>query len=136
MAKKRYRDFLRISMTAKTALWIEKNLIDKTLKDHYDKCADPTLGCHHQTSHSLAVARLLESGLKIGKKRATLDLPCPYSTETPRVQCAHYASAARRIISFSTKEKKQLRAACVRICAEITIYANRNAMQVIAEAAL
>jgi hypothetical protein len=143
MAKKRYRDFLRIAMTAKTARWLEERLVDKTFEAH-SLCIplrqddiDVANQCGHYRSRTIFVARAMESGLKIGKKRATLDVKCPYSTSDAGEHIKLLLFFANRIRSFSsaTGVKRQVSDACFRIADAITTYANRNAMQVIAEAA-
>ena len=137
MAKKRFRDFLRLNMPAKTATFLVVSLVDKTFNDHFKKC-DPARakrGCGHTDSGSLQVARLVEVGMKIGTKRATLDLPCPYSLSDPQEQIEVLKDLAKRIDAFSENEKFQRRSACLRMRDEVLAYANRNAMQVIAEAA-
>jgi len=141
MAKRRYRDYLRVNMTAKTGTFIRESLVDKTFNDHFtkNKCVlDPgcLTMCSHEESGTLLVARTVEAGIKVGKKRATLDLACPYSLPEPHKQVWLLKHIAQRIEAFSKDEKRQLRSACVRIVEEIRKYADRNAMQVIAEAAL
>lgn len=140
MAKKRFRDFLRLNMPAKTATFLVVSLVDKTFNDHFKKCMGLPLTngiamCSHEGSRSLHVARLVEVGMKIGTKRATLDLPCPYSLADPQEQIVILKILAKRIDEFSTSEKKQRRSACLRMRDEVLAYAERNAMQVIAEAA-
>lgn len=140
MARKRVRDFRRISMTAKTARFIRSNLIYKTVDHHVAHCEETPEWldgeeCKHERSKSLPVAHLLAHGLKIGKKRATLDIQCPYSTDDPEKQVKLLKHAANRLIFFVDNEKRQLQDAMRRISDEILDYANRNAMQVIAEAA-
>jgi hypothetical protein len=133
---KRYRDFLRVNMTAKTATFIREKVVDSTFDDHYAKCADDP-DCHHIESGNLDVAREVEAGIKIGKKRATLDLACPYSQSDPPKQAKLLENVANRIFSFADGAKKrQLIAACTRVAREIEIYAHRNAMEVLAEASL
>ena len=141
MTKRRYRDYLRVNMTAKTGAFIRKSLVDKTFEDHFTKkkCAlDPTglTLCSHESSGTLLVARTIEAGIKVGKKRATLDLSCPFSLAEPHKQVRLLKHIAERLESFSKDEKRQLHSACARIVEEIRKYADRNAMQVIAEAAL
>jgi len=137
MAKRRYRDFLRIAMTAKTGTFIRESLVDKTFNDHFTKKqCDPNVPCVHVETGTLAVARTVESGIKVGTKRATLDLRCPYSMKNPLKQVLLLKNLASRIEAFSADQKNQLQTACARIVEEIRKYADRNAMQVIAEAAL
>jgi hypothetical protein len=139
MARKRVRDFKRIAMTAKTAKFIE-DIADKTFTAHARQCdeVDPADmdGCPHEQSGSLPAAQLLARGLKIGKKRATLDVKCPYSLDDPQERIRILKILAKRMRAFLTGEKRQLRDAVNRIADEIEAYADRNAMQVIAEAAL
>lgn len=127
-------------MTAKTAQFIVECVVDKTFKDHYGKCK-PYLAegivCTHIGSGNLDVARAVEAGIKVGKKRATLDLACPYSTSDPQEQIHLLELIAVRLAGFSkAKASMQVDAACSRIVGEILNYAHRNAMEVIAEAAL
>jgi hypothetical protein len=132
-------------MTAKTAAFIVECVVDKTFNDHYSKC-NPTLTvggrndyvCTHVTSGNLDVARAVESGMKIGKKRATLDLACPFSTNESHKQIKLLKNTAWRVSEFAKMGgvSDQVRNACERIVSEITDYAHRNAMEVIAEAAL
>jgi len=68
-----YRTFKRISMSAKTAKVLRNRLVDLTFEDHYMKC-DGSTTCYHAESGSLAVSRFLESALRVGKRRAHLDL--------------------------------------------------------------
>jgi hypothetical protein len=132
---KRYRNFLRVSMTAKTATFLREKVVDKTFNDHYDRCADDP-DCHHHESGNLAVARTIEAGIKIGKKRATLDLACPFSQSVPLKHSLLLEDIASRIAEFAVfAKKKQLRTACDRVVDEIRRYARRNAMEFIAEAA-
>ena len=137
MAKRRYRDYLRVNMTAKTGTFIRESLVDKTFEDHFTKkkCA-PDEVCGHVESGTLSVARTIEAGIKVGKKRATLDLACPYSLPEPHKQVRLLKHIAQRLEDFSKTEKRQLHTACARIVEEVRKYADRNAMQVIAEAAL
>lgn len=161
---KRVREFKRISLTAKTAEAIRKMIVDVTFDDHYrrvcilcdisftpkkgycHKCGgagdrtrhpecEQGTSCIHVKSGSLQVARLIEAGIKVGKKRATLDIPCPYSSGDPNEAIITLLNASGRIILFAASEKKQLRLACERVAGEIKVYANRNAMEVLADAA-
>ena len=133
---KRYRDFLRVNMTAKTAKFISAKLVDLTFKDHYEKCADDPQ-CTHILSSNLEIARTIEAGLVIGSKRAHLDLACPYSTTDSQWHTQLLVNISYRLNYFLVSTlKKQLRVAGERVAKEIRAYADRNAMQVIAEAAL
>lgn len=134
---KRIRDYRRFSLTAKTAKFLEASLVDKTFEAHQRMCdPDATEDCIHRISRSMDVAELFARGLKIGKKRATLDLQCPYSLDDPRDRIQVYEVMAGRMRDFANGEKRQLVDAVNRISGEILKYARRNAMQVIAEAAL
>lgn len=132
---KRYRTFKRINITAKTATLIREKLVDKTFNDHYKKCVNESFDpdCSHVESGSLFVARLVEAGIKIGKKRATLDLMCPYSTNDPEGHVQTLLCFSWRLREFSKKMKQQTRAACFRVAEVVENYAKRNAMQVLAE---
>lgn len=124
-------------MSAKTAKWLRESLVDRTLQDH-EKC-DPEAEepCIHVRSWNLPVALHFEAGIKINKKRATLDIQCPYSTENAQGQILLFKYMADRIKAFAHAQgvHKQQREAAMRVRDEILAYANRNAMQVIAEAA-
>lgn len=61
-------------MTARTAEVLKNRLVDLTFDHHYMQC-DSEADCIHILSGSLAVARMLESAIHIGKKRARVDLP-------------------------------------------------------------
>jgi len=102
---------------------------------HLD-CADPTIMCRHEESGRLAVARTVESGLKINKRRATLDLVCPYSTDDPERQKILLKEIANCLSQFSVGMKKQITDAWQRMAKEIETYAERTEMEVIAEFAL
>jgi hypothetical protein len=137
---KRFREYKRIKLTAKTAELIRERLVDKTFDDHFvkKKCAiDPTglTQCSHQSSGTLDVARLVEAGIKIGKKRATLDLACPYSTNNATKHAYLLKQLATRLRMFASAEKMkdQTRTAFNRAANEIQAYAERNAMEVLAE---
>jgi hypothetical protein len=118
-------------------------VVDKTLKDHYKKCVPhlhfpEDIVCSHVGSGNLDVARAVESGIKVGKKRATLDLQCPYSLPDPTRQIILLKMIAMRISNFSKIGglSMQVRKACERVVSEIYDYAHRNAMEVLAESAL
>lgn len=144
MARKRVRDFRRFSLTAKTAKFLEASLVDKTHEAHQRMCVHKKKvkwpveaeDCIHRISRSMDVAELFARGLKIGEKRATLDLQCPYSLDDPQDRIQVYEVMAGRMRDFAKGEKRQLADAIHRISKEIEAYAHRNAMQVIAEAAL
>lgn len=144
MARKRVRDFRRFSLTAKTAKFLEESLADKTFSAHQRMCVRgrevkwpvEAETCVHEVSRSLDVAQLFARGLKVGEKRATLDLQCPYSLDDPQDRIQVYEIMAGRMRDFAKGEKRQLAEAIHRIAKEIEAYAHRNAMQVIAEAAL
>ena len=77
MAQK-YRTFKRLSMTPVTARRVVELLVDRTLNDHAEKCLKTSLSgqiCIHAESGTLAVARLVEANIVIGKRRARLDIP-------------------------------------------------------------
>jgi hypothetical protein len=136
---KRFRQFKRVNLTAKTAELIREGLVDKTFKDHFvkKKCALDMAGmavCRHERSGSLMVARLVESGIHVGKKRGYLDIQCPYATNDPDDYIAILDVMVQRIRSFAEVAKKQTRVAMERAANEIDHYAHRNAMEVLAEA--
>jgi hypothetical protein len=139
---KRVRDYRRIAMTAKTAQKIEEWLVDKTFFDHKRRCLGKPAWpisvseCPHRETLSLDVAEAIARGLVINSKRATLDIKCPYSTADADESIRVLMTMAGRLRDFSRGEKRQLKDACFRVAEEIEAYANRNAMLVIAEAAL
>ena len=129
-------------MTAKTAKFLSERLVDKTFKSHvacriFQESMDPADQCRHYRQGTIFVARAMEAGLKIGTKRATLDVRCPYSTSDPGNHVKLLLHTARRIEAFGSAGgvKLQVKTACKRIEEAIIIYANRNVMLVIAEAA-
>jgi hypothetical protein len=139
MAEKRFRDFLRVSMTARTAKVLQEYVVDRTYKDHENKCVGRVLNepCPHATS--MPGSRAVDTGLVVGKKRATLDLDCPYSfddIEEQNAQIKMLENLAERIKRIGETRKGQVNEALVRISDEILAYAQRNPMVVIAEAAL
>jgi len=97
---RRLKDYLRVNMTAKTATFIREKVVDLTFNDHYKRCADDPDCCHIE-SGNLAVARIVEAGIKIGKKRATLDLACPYSQIDPAKHVRLLEDVAGRILDFA-----------------------------------
>lgn len=135
MGEKRYRDFLRVSMTARSAKVLKKFVVDRTFDDHAAKCQGVE-NCPHD---NLPGSRAVDVGLQIGKKRATLDLDCPYSfdgIEEQNAQIEMLRKLAIRIKGIGQTQKGQVHAALLRIHDEIIAYAERNPMVVIAEAAL
>jgi hypothetical protein len=140
MAKK-YRQFKRISLKAKTAKVIVEQLVDKTFNDHFKKCMDaPKDGkmrdCSHEGSRSLFVARLIEAQITIGVKRARLDIPCPYASGDAEAQIKTLNVMVTRLRDFSKKQTTQCRKAWEAAADQIEAYANRNAMEVLAEAVI
>lgn len=138
MAKK-YRQFKRISLKAKTAKAIVEQLVDKTFNDHANKCwvknyerFDPD--CGHHKRKTLQVARLIESNIKIGVKRATLDIPCPYAQGDAEDQIKTLNIMVIRLRAFAQHQTTQCRLAWEAAADQIDAYANRNAMEVLAEA--
>jgi len=127
-------------MSAKTAKIMVELFVDKTFNDHHAKnCvgrADPDEPCIHEWSGTLEIARELEAGFKIGQKRATLDIRCPYSTEDHKKHHDLLLKMVVRILQLPEGLHRQQVEAIQRVATEITRYAERNAMQVIAEAAL
>ena len=141
MAKKRLRDFRRVAFTAKTGELLRELLVDKTFKDHFSKC-DLTKGskpCSHKKSGTLGVARLVESAIKVGEKRATLDIPDPYCTPDYEVTIRLLEQTATRIRSFADSRlavtKRQQRESLTRLAEEIQSYAERNPLMVLADIA-
>jgi len=142
---KRYRPFRRINLTAMAARKIREKLVDKTLEDHYSKCVpvkdegykDYESDCPHQfPGRSLDVARLVESGIEVGKKRGKLDVPCPYTTSDPKDHIAVLVKLADRLRSFGMTEPRNMAKAFSRAADEVDAYAHRTEMEVLAEQAL
>lgn len=138
MSEKRIRGFLRISMTARTGRVIHNYIVNRTFEDHAKKCVGRVLNepCPH--APNLAGSRAVDTGLVVGKKRATLDLMCPYELDDPEEQKEHILTLERlagRIKDLGHHQKEQVQKAMTRICDEILAYARRNPMVVIAEAA-
>ncbi len=137
MAKK-YRQFKRVSFKAITAELIVKKLVDRTLQDHNKKCwlKDEEMflsPCPHEDRRTLQVARLIDAHMEIGKKRAHLDIPCPYAGGDADEQIKVLKVLALRLLSFSEGLHYQMRKAWMKGATVISDYANRNAMQVLAE---
>jgi hypothetical protein len=136
---KRYREFRRINLTAKVAKFVQESLVDKTFNDHFKnkKCVvDPTglTLCPHELSRSLHVARLVEAGITVGKKRGYLDVQCPYSLDDSEDHIKLLDILVKRLAGFAaTLKVPRTQAACLRACGEIDAYAHRNAMEVLAE---
>jgi hypothetical protein len=130
---KRYREFKRINLKAKTARYVRESLVDKTFNDHYKKCADDPDCCHNE-SRSLHVARLVEANITVGKKRAYLDVPCPWFQSNPVDHVNLLETLVSRLRAFAEVAKNHgTRDACLRAANEIDDYAHRNAMEVLAE---
>lgn len=130
---KRYREFRRINLTANVAGIIQENLVDKTFNDHLKKCWNSEDCCHIE-SGNLAVARLVEVGITVGKKRGYLDIQCPYSLSDPKGHVKALAHMAYRLSAFAKTEKNpRTRTVMERVAEEIDNYAHRNAMEIIAE---
>ena len=154
---KRYYPFKRVNLTAKTAKLISESLVDKTFQDHYamvcarcntvfsgkratcrhpeceseerlwkrPECGEGT--CHHIKGGSLDVARMVEAGMKIGKRRATLDLP---------FEKGHLLKFVDRLLAFADTWPGRVKEAAERIATEVERYANRTPLEVLAECAI
>ena len=157
MMAKRYRPFKRINLTAKTAKLIYENLVGLTFREHYgmvcaacswavseteEVCRNKGCGatervrkhrscetdeCLHTESGTLVIAKMLESGMKIGKKRATLDLP----DDKDRLLLF-----VARLRLFAKEWPKQVKAAAMRIADDAENYAERSPLHRLAECAL
>ena len=137
---KRLREFKRFALTAKTGELLRSCLVDKTFNDHFSvgKCeaADALGPCIHERSGTLAVARLIEAGIKIGTKRATLDIPDPYcGGGDPAKQVKVLKQVAERMRAFAKSQKRQQQKAFTRLADEIDTYADRSPLVVLAEIA-
>jgi len=134
---KRYRQFRRIKFTAKIGALIRESLVDKTLKDHFSKCWNhgvEDIECYHSIEGNLGVARLVEAGITVGKKRGYLDVRCPYSLSKPWRQVfllENTVGRLRRVAEASTTKRKK--DCLLAVAQEIDDYAHRNAMEVLAE---
>jgi hypothetical protein len=148
---KRYREFKRVPMGVATAKKLEELLVDRTLNDHFGlvdctctinsvarpdcafcngtgelpKCQDKD-ACYHVESGSLAVARLVESGLRVSKKRAYLDIPD--DPETVKI-------LADRLKGFSERAGRS-GTAFLRIAKQAASWAARGPLERLAEAGL
>jgi hypothetical protein len=125
-----------VSITPKTAEKMVELLVDRTLNDHYGqrekgserpgvKCPDPD-DCRHVESGSLAVARLIEANITIGKKRARLDIP-----DDPEV----VKIMAERLRNFAGRAKLAGAAFC-RVADVAVAWASRSPLHRLAEAGL
>lgn len=136
---KRYREFRRINMTAKIGSFLEEHLVDRTFKDHFEKCDPDNDECRHHESGTIHVARFVEPNLTVGKKRAYLDVPCPWLTKKePEEFIELLDHVAERLRSFTKQHGKNSRTQGVLygIAQEIEDYAHRNAMEILAEQAV
>jgi len=137
---KKYRLFKRINLKAKTATAIVEQLVDKTFKDHQAKCWSADAGCFdpacgHAVRGTLQVARLIEAQITIGVKRARLDIPCPHARGDADEQIKTLNLLAIRLRDFGARlSHKQNRLAWLAAADQVEAYANRNAMEVLAEA--
>lgn len=133
---KRYREYLRINLTANVAKAIREYVVDTTFGDHQRKCWDDP-DCRHHESGNLAVARLVESQITVGKKRGRLDIPCPWLTQAnPEEFIELLDHVVARIKAFADNETPRTARAMVDAAEKISDYAHRNAMEVIANAAV
>jgi len=62
-------------MTAVSARRIVELLVDLVFEEHFRLCDGRPWECCHGNNGELAVARLVEAGMYIGKRRAHLDIP-------------------------------------------------------------
>lgn len=127
---KRYRNFKRLCMSAPVAKVIEAKLVDLTFTEHYQKCFDrgkERAGCYH----SLDVARMVAPALKIGARRATLDLP-----DDPEL-VRKFVDRLRGFIQNATDtEVKKHRVALAILADEAFAWATRSPLHRLAEAGL
>ena len=131
---KRYRQFRRINFTAKIGALIRESLVDRTFKDHFSKCSLEERDCSHYRSGNMGVARLVEAGITVGKKRGFLDVQCPYSLAKPAKQIRILENVVKRLNAFVEAGGTSRTKACLlAVAQEIDDYAHRNAMEVIAE---
>ena len=130
---KRYRSFKRVNLTAKIAKVMVDLLVDRTFKDHFlnRRCSE-WASCSHTDSRSIEVARLVESGMTIGAKRAHLDIP----SEELDVKFPTAKVLAERLLAFAHhKDVKKVGATTVFLqTAEIARnYAKRSPLERLAE---
>lgn len=131
---KRYRQFRRIKFTAKIGARIREVLVDRTFKYHFSKCGSEERDCRHYHSGNMGVARLVEAGITVGKKRGFLDVQCPYSLSKPERQVRILENVVKRLTAFAKAGGTSRTEACLlAVAQEIDDYAHRNAMEVIAE---
>jgi hypothetical protein len=131
--------FKRIAMTREVAETIVEHIVDRTFKDHYERreCQDNE-DCHHIVHGTLDVARFLESNMTIGKKRARLDLPCPYTSEDTTVVWSR--RRVMRDVGYRLRQfgddlanlRPTIRRAMKKIADEVLAYEGRNEMEVLA----
>ena len=144
---RRSRNFRRISMTAKMAKFIQEGLVNKTFNDHHEKCSalvpfgadiPSGIGCPHEIRRSLQVAQVLDAGLHIGKKRAHLDIPCPYLGDVDAEDHIKTLEVlVKRLRAFSSNlPTNRSRLAMHEVARQVEEYAQRNAMEVIAESSI
>jgi len=122
---KRYRDFKRVRLTAKTAKKLTE-IAEKIFSDHYDKCGAENMPCRHMLTGSLEVARLVESKLTIASHRAHIDIP-----DDPVI--ARVTAAIFRDFSQTASWAKP---ALQRIADEVDAWARRSPLEKLAEAGL
>jgi len=124
---KRYREFKRITLTPPSARRIVELLVDLTYARHYGDrgkagCEDEE-NCICKERGSLDVAKMIDSNITIGKKRARIDI---YDTESSRC-------FATRLRWFSCRAGKSS-AVFERVADEIDGWLNRAPLERIAEA--
>ena len=128
---KRYRNFKRVSMTPTTARLITEALVDPVLRQHATchKNIWVAIGeqlCRHEVDMTISVARLIESNMQIGSRRAHLDIP-----DNPELAMA-LADGLRR---WSWQVGGTSRA-FERLANESTAWATRSPLERIAEAGI
>jgi hypothetical protein len=122
---------LRVTMTASVATKLSALLVDRTFKDHYEKLDSgcSVRPCYHETSRSLDVARLVESGLVIGKRRAHLDVEDnPELVQALSNRIEQFVSAG----FFARRSTGALR----RVMYELSRWSERSPLERLAEAGI
>lgn len=131
----------RIRMTVKTARLIRTELVERVFKRHSKSDCFSGIGvgvgvCFCESDGILPLATFLDNSISIGRISAHLDLACPYLEDDSEVQIQLLRYLISRLWVFPFKKDENTRTvkAVLRIRREIEAFANRNAMQVIAEA--
>jgi hypothetical protein len=121
----------RFTTSPAAARTIVEYMVDIPLKQHYSKCA--SLGieddCHHVESGRLEIARRIESGMRIGTRRAHLDLP---DTANKPEEKKLYEALISYLDNLRLKRSgKRIE----RLAADIEVWMNKSPLERLAEVA-